>query len=423
MATPAKNPVIPKDLAPKKEPGRGKGIAVILLLAAALAAGFLLGRAGKMGLGGASPAKPVPKGVKSAVITQWDPGMAVPLPAPPLLSPAEKTQRLKQLLTQSKKEAAGKDFNAAARDLREALELDPKSRAAKLLSEELAEKRKQAQEDVRRGQLEDDHAQGEAALDRKDFEAALKIFQTAWSLKPGDPKTFRLVEKAYRLRDEMEMKKRRQAYREGSRNGWNTTPFERPPAGKPQAPRQEGASPGTAEQEPMSGSRPEGGEYTVQPEDVLQVTVFEEPDLTTKVRVIRTGEITYPLLGKVRVAGMTVDQVQEKLTELLERDYLVHPQVQVFIDKPRNVFVSGQVHRPGSYPVSVEKATTVMEVISLAGGFTQDADLNGTRIIRMENGQKKTLRVRLADVVNKGDKGQDTVVQPEDIVFVPESFF
>lgn len=164
-------------------------------------------------------------------------------------------------------------------------------------------------------------------------------------------------------------------------------------------------------------------EYTVQPEDILQITVFEEPDLATKARVSRTGEITFPLVGQVAVGGLTVGQVQEKLTQLLAEDYLVHPQVQVYIDTPRNVFVTGKVVKPGSYPISTERPATVMEMITLAGGFAEEADLNGTRIIRTEKGEKKVIHVRVSDIIREGDKGQDVTVYPEDIIYVPESFF
>ena len=177
--------------------------------------------------------------------------------------------------------------------------------------------------------------------------------------------------------------------------------------------------------QPAAEDQPEPWEqeYTVQPEDVLQITVFEEPDLTTKARVSRKGQVVFPMLGPVPVAGLTVSEVQQKLTDLLGQDYLVHPQVQVFVDKPRNVFVTGQVHKPGSYPVSTEKPTTVMEIIALAGGFTQDADLNGTRIVRTKNGKKESIRVRISDIIRKGDKQKDETVRPDDIIFVPESFF
>lgn len=166
-------------------------------------------------------------------------------------------------------------------------------------------------------------------------------------------------------------------------------------------------------------------EYRVQPEDILQITVYEEPDLTTKVRVAGSGEINFPLLGRVRVAGLSVIEVQEKVTRLLAEDYLVNPQVQVFIESyhARNVFVTGSVNKPGSYPLPPGKPTTLMEAITMAGGFSKAAAVNGTRIIRIENGHETTINVKANDIMKKGDKAKDVEVRPNDVIFVPESFF
>ncbi len=166
-------------------------------------------------------------------------------------------------------------------------------------------------------------------------------------------------------------------------------------------------------------------EYKIQPEDILQITVYEEPDLTTKVRVATSGEIIFPLLGRLKVVGLSVMELQEKLTELLASDYLVNPQVQVFIESyhARDVFVTGAVTKPGSYPLPAGKTMTVMEAITMAGGFSKEAAINGTRIIRIENGKETTLHIRANDIIKKGDKSKDEEVRPNDVVFVPESFF
>lgn len=174
------------------------------------------------------------------------------------------------------------------------------------------------------------------------------------------------------------------------------------------------------------GVAPSKSDYAIQPEDVLQITVFQEPDLTTRARVTSNGEIIVPLLGRVVIAGLTVTQVQETLTQLLAEDYLVNPQVQVFIDatqNPRKVVVTGAVNRPGSYAIPTERPTTLMEAIAMAGGFSKEAAMNHTRIIRIEHGQKQTIRVKVSDIIMKGDKTKDVVVRSNDIVFVPESFF
>jgi polysaccharide export outer membrane protein len=165
--------------------------------------------------------------------------------------------------------------------------------------------------------------------------------------------------------------------------------------------------------------------YTVQPEDVLSVAVYQEPDLTTKARVSGAYEIMVPLLGRIPVAGLTVAQIQEQLLQRYAADYLVNPQVSVSVDSyhARNVFVTGAVKRPGSYAIPIEKPTTVMEVLSMAGGFSETAAVNSTRIIRTERGVERTVEVKAGDIVKKGDKAQDVAVRPNDIIFVPESFF
>ncbi len=166
-------------------------------------------------------------------------------------------------------------------------------------------------------------------------------------------------------------------------------------------------------------------EYRIEPGDVLVITVYEQPDLTTKVRVTTKGEISFPLLGTLQVSNLTINQLQKKLTELLEKDYLVNPQVNVFIEEyhPRKVFVIGAVNKPGEYELFKDRATTVLEAIAMAGGFKEGAAQNNTRIIRLEGSQEKTIPVKITDITQKGDKTKDIPVEPGDIVVVPESFF
>ena len=181
-------------------------------------------------------------------------------------------------------------------------------------------------------------------------------------------------------------------------------------------------------EETASGSAektPAVEEYGIQSEDILQITVFEEPDLSSHVRVTTNGEIHFPLLGQIQVAGLSVPELQEKLTQRLAQDYLVNPQVQVFIETyhAREVFVTGSVNKPGAYTLPTGKATTLMEAITLAGGFHEHAAVNGTRIIRIENGQEKRINVKANDIIKKGDKSKDVEVRPNDVIFVPESIF
>lgn len=166
-------------------------------------------------------------------------------------------------------------------------------------------------------------------------------------------------------------------------------------------------------------------DYRVQPEDILEITVYEQADLTVKARVTSKGEIAYPLLGKVQVAGLSISEVEDLITNLLAADYLVNPQVQVFISEYRlkQISVLGSVKLPGKYDMYAERETTVLQAIAMAGGFSDVASVNNTRVIRNENGEEKIIPIKVTDITTKGLKDKDIALQPGDIVYVPESFF
>jgi len=169
----------------------------------------------------------------------------------------------------------------------------------------------------------------------------------------------------------------------------------------------------------------EGEEYKIETGDVLTITVYEQPDLTTKARVGPKGDITFPLLGNVDLTGLTVSEAEEKITALLKEDYLVNPQANVFIEEyhPKKVFVMGFVNNPGEYELFRDRSTTVLEAITMAGGFKEGAAQNGTKIIRMEDGQEVTIPIKITDITNKGYKERDVAIKAGDMIVVPESFF
>jgi protein involved in polysaccharide export with SLBB domain len=164
--------------------------------------------------------------------------------------------------------------------------------------------------------------------------------------------------------------------------------------------------------------------YRIGPENVLQIDVYygRDRELSRKVRVSSTGRITFPLLGEVDVAGLSIAELEQKLTDLLDRDYLVNPQVSVFIENYSTVSILGQVKEPGSF--EIKGSLTLIELISLAGGFTKIAATNDVRIMRTRlNGSKTTIKVRANDIINRGREEDDVSLEPGDIITVPESFF
>ena len=166
-------------------------------------------------------------------------------------------------------------------------------------------------------------------------------------------------------------------------------------------------------------------QYRLQSTDVVNITVHGQPDLTTKTRVGADGFISFPLIDKVEAKGLTVQELESKIKKSLEKDYLVKAEVLVFIEEyhPRQVSVIGDVNNPGKYDLPKERDVTLLEAIAMAGGFTKDASANGTKVMRTENGKKTTINVRVKDITDKGDKEKDIVLQPDDVVYVPESFF
>jgi polysaccharide export outer membrane protein len=170
----------------------------------------------------------------------------------------------------------------------------------------------------------------------------------------------------------------------------------------------------------LSSGLSQAQDYLIGPDDVLKITVYREEDMDRTVRVSSDGYISFPLLGKVKAEGLTVSGLERNMImELLK--YLKNPQVTVFIEEYSTISVTGQVKEPGSFPLRGE--LSVIEAIGLAKGFTKVAGQNSVKIMRMENGQKKTITVKVGDISRRGDKSKDVSLKRGDIVYVPESLF
>ena len=159
-------------------------------------------------------------------------------------------------------------------------------------------------------------------------------------------------------------------------------------------------------------------EYRIGANDVLEITVVGEEELTQEVRVSNSGYVTYPLLGRIKVAEMSAAQLEDYIRQALAKDYVRDPQVRVSVKEFSNVFVLGQVKSPGPYPF---KGGTVVQAITTAGGFTKIANQRKVRIVRAVGGERKVIHANVASIT-KGDN-EDVPLEPGDTVVVPESFF
>lgn len=159
-------------------------------------------------------------------------------------------------------------------------------------------------------------------------------------------------------------------------------------------------------------------EYRICANDLLEISVYNEPDLDKTVRVDAKGVISYPLLGNIQIMGLTSKELEKKLTELLEQDYLVSPQVSVFIKEYAKFSVLGDVGKPGAY--ELKAGYTVMDGIALAGGFTVKSNPKDVKVVRIKGENKETISIDADEIVAQNHREKDILLQPGDLIIVGE---
>lgn len=154
-------------------------------------------------------------------------------------------------------------------------------------------------------------------------------------------------------------------------------------------------------------------EYRVLADDFLSISVFGEPDLSfERIRVGSNGQISLPLIGEIVVSGLKPSEIEEKIeTYFSDNNYLLNPQVTVFIREYRPIFIYGEVNKPGAYPF--ENNLTVEKAIALAGGLAPRASK-----------KKIKLRRKIVDSSDYSDYVKmQKLVHPGDVITIGESFF
>ena len=157
-------------------------------------------------------------------------------------------------------------------------------------------------------------------------------------------------------------------------------------------------------------------DYKIGTKDLLEIKVFELPELNQIVRVAEDGSVSLSLLGKVDVAGLTAQELEKKLASILDQKYTKGAHVTVFIKEYQKVSVFGAVARSGNY--ELVGPTTLLQIISLAGGLTPEAG-NELYVFRQsKDGQKTRIPVNLKDLVG-GNQNLNIDLQPNDVVSIP----
>ncbi len=156
---------------------------------------------------------------------------------------------------------------------------------------------------------------------------------------------------------------------------------------------------------------PELSSYKLGAGDVISIRVLGEDDLRReRIKLSDAGTISFPVLGEMRVKGMTVGALEDSITHGLKGRYLLNPQVTVTIDEYRSFYVNGMVEKPGGYPFS--PGLTVRKAISIAGGFRERAARDKISVIHDDDPKQTPRKVDL-----------NASLLPGDILTIEESFF
>jgi polysaccharide export outer membrane protein len=168
----------------------------------------------------------------------------------------------------------------------------------------------------------------------------------------------------------------------------------------------------------------QSAEYQIGPGDSLRVVVLGNPELSSEVTVRPDGNISLPLVNDMMAVGKTPSRLGADIESVLQ-EFVRKPSVGVIVTQAKGTFsqikVVGQAVSPRAIPF--RSGMRVLDVVIEVGGLSQFAAGNRAKVMRTENGKTKQIRVRLHDLLNKGDVSQDLPLQPGDILVIPEARF
>jgi polysaccharide export outer membrane protein len=160
-------------------------------------------------------------------------------------------------------------------------------------------------------------------------------------------------------------------------------------------------------------------EFKIGPKDLLEISVFGVQDLNRTVRVSEDGMITLPLIGEVSVEGLTKTEIEKKLSQLLEEKYVQNPQLMVFIREyqSKKVSIIGAVRTPGPYELLGRQ--TLLQIISQAGGITNEAGDEIIILRELPDGKGISLHIMIEELILKGDAKLNVSLEPNDVISIP----
>ncbi len=166
------------------------------------------------------------------------------------------------------------------------------------------------------------------------------------------------------------------------------------------------------------------GNYLIAANDLLEIEVFQEKDLSVKARVAKDGKINLPLIGLVGVGGISSKSAAERIKSLYADGYLVSPQVSVRVSEfaKRRFTVLGQVKKPGSYAFPDNESISLLQAIGMAEGFTRIANRKKVTIKRRVGGREVIMRIDAKRLASEGSS-RPVEILVGDVITVAESMF
>lgn len=160
-------------------------------------------------------------------------------------------------------------------------------------------------------------------------------------------------------------------------------------------------------------------DYRVGPQDLIEITVFQVPDLSRTVRVNSGGQISLPLVGAMQAGGLTIPELEKAIAARLEARFLQNPQVTAFVKEftSQRVTLEGEIAKPGIYPLTGR--TTLLQTIAMGGGVGSLANLSGVVIFRQISGKKMGAVFDLKAI--RSGNAEDPLVYGDDIVVIDRS--
>jgi polysaccharide export outer membrane protein len=154
------------------------------------------------------------------------------------------------------------------------------------------------------------------------------------------------------------------------------------------------------------------------------MTVYQEDDLNTKTIIDKNGMVMLPLLGQVKISGLSIRQATAQIQQLYDKDYLVNPQVNLIVEHfaERRFSVLGQVQKPGSFEFPQNESVNLLEAIAIGGGYTRLGAPSKVDVRRIENGSPKVYHVDAGEM-SKDPKKKPFEILPDDIITVGERTF